>query len=303
MWRKKLIFLLLIIFISFESVNAETLSCQNTLRRGSTGNNVKALQRVLNEKASCSLEVDGVFGKKTYACVVKYQQKNSLSVDGVVGRQTCSSLNKSSSSNDINDSISEDILNDGKYLIIVKSANIYISPNTASKVLGKASFGKVYSYISGNNNWYRISTNNGYGYVRTSNIRTSFIMVDISDQRLKYIKNNSVVVDTSVVTGMLGKHDTPVGYYMIRKANKQRGRTLRGTNDNGTKYAAYVEYWMPFITSRGIGFHDASWRGSSEFNDSTYTYDGSHGCVNMPSSAAKKLYNAITYDEDVIVRE
>ena len=117
------------------------------------------------------------------------------------------------------------------------------------------------------------------------------------------MKHNEVVIDTNVVTGMMGSHDTPTGYYMVRKANKQRERTLRGTNDNGSKYSSYVEYWMPFITSRGIGFHDASWRSSDEFNDSTYTYDGSHGCVNMPSNQAKKLYKAITYDEDVIIRE
>ncbi|MEE3344198.1 MAG: L,D-transpeptidase family protein [Bacilli bacterium] len=300
MLKRKALFILLIIIFSIQNVNAESLSCQSTLRRGNTGSNVKALQRKLNEKMDCSLEVDGVFGKKTYACVVRYQNKNKLTVDGIVGKQTCNSLNNNKSSNQKDEG---ENLTDGKYLIVIKNTNIYASQSTSSNTIKQASFGQIYSYVSNTSNWYKVKTNNGYGYIKTENIRTTFIMVDISEQRLKYMKHNQIVVDTNIVTGMLGKHDTPVGYYVIKKANRERGRTLRGYNDDGTKYAAYVNYWMPFITSRSIGFHDASWRSSSEFNNSTYTYDGSHGCVNMPSSAAKKLYYAITYDEDVIVRD
>ena len=52
---------------------------------------------------------------------------------------------------------------------------------------------------------------------------------------------------------------------------------------------------MPFITSRGIGFHDATWRSNSQFyNKDTYLTNGSHACVNMPHSNAKQLYNLIT---------
>lgn len=303
MWIKRILLVIIILFsISINSVKADGLNCSNTLRRGNTGNNVKSLQRKLNNVMDCDLDVDGVFGRETYSCVVKFQKKYKLSVDGVVGKQTCGKLNKDLSYEE--DSYDELELRDGNYLVVVsKNAKIYDINSTDADVIERPSFGEIYKYISGDDNWYKVEIDDGYGYIKTSNIRTTFIMVDISDQRLQYMKHNEVVVDTSVVTGMMDNHDTPVGYYVIRKANKQRGRTLRGTNDDGSKYSAYVEYWMPFITSRGIGFHDASWRGSSEFNDSTYMYDGSHGCVNMPSSEARKLYRALTYDEDVIIRE
>lgn len=58
------------------------------------------------------------------------------------------------------------------------------------------------------------------------------------------------------------------------------------------EYESYVNYWMPF--NGGIGMHDASWRGS--FGGSIYMYSGSHGCINMPSSKAAKLYEMIEKD-------
>lgn len=303
MLKRYFLFLILGIFIfNINYVNADTLDCDNTLRKGSTGNNVKVLQRSLNSVMDCNLVVDGVFGRATYSCVVKFEKKYNLGIDGLVGEETCSKLNDVIQSNSDDKDVK---LSDGNYLIVSDNdgTKVYSSESISSNVIDKINFGEVYSYEYGNKNWYKIIINDGYGYVRTNKIKTSFILVDISDQRLQYMKHNEVVVDTHVVTGMMDNHDTPVGYYVVRKANKQRGRTLRGTNDNGSKYSAYVEYWMPFITSRGIGFHDASWRSSDEFNDSTYMYDGSHGCVNMPSSEAKKLYRALTYDEDVIIRD
>ena len=44
---------------------------------------------------------------------------------------------------------------------------------------------------------------------------------------------------------------------------------------------------MPF-TWDGQGLHDASWR--SSFGGSIYSYNGSHGCVNLPVSFASQLY-------------
>ena len=67
----------------------------------------------------------------------------------------------------------------------------------------------------------------------------------------------------------------------------QRNRVLRGKNADGSTYASPVKYWMPFYG--GYGIHDASWRKASEFNSSTYHSDGSHGCVNMQTSAAKEI--------------
>ncbi len=68
----------------------------STISYGSSGEDVKKLQKSLNEKGY-SLTVDGVFGDKTRDAVRDYQKKNGLSVDGVVGSKTWGALNKSTS--------------------------------------------------------------------------------------------------------------------------------------------------------------------------------------------------------------
>lgn len=58
---------------------------------GSTGDDVKELQTILNQKGY-KLDVDGIFGQKTQAAVKDYQSKNSLQVDGIAGEKTWGSL-------------------------------------------------------------------------------------------------------------------------------------------------------------------------------------------------------------------
>ena len=53
---------------------------------------------------------------------------------------------------------------------------------------------------------------------------------------------------------------------------------------------------MPF--NRNIGFHDAKWR--SKFGGDIYKTSGSHGCINMPPSNAKILFENINTGFPVI---
>lgn len=59
----------------------------STLRKGSSGDEVRKLQQALN-KSGYGLTVDGIFGDKTLDAVRKYQKSNGLNVDGIVGSQT-----------------------------------------------------------------------------------------------------------------------------------------------------------------------------------------------------------------------
>ena len=63
------------------------------LQKGSSGSKVKELQELLNG-SGYGLDVDGVFGDKTYNAVRQYQKANGLGVDGIVGDQTWGSLTK-----------------------------------------------------------------------------------------------------------------------------------------------------------------------------------------------------------------
>lgn len=67
----------------------------NVLKKGSTGNQVKALQRMLHAMGynlGTKNPMDGDFGAKTDSAVRAYQKLHSLTVDGIVGAKTWSKL-------------------------------------------------------------------------------------------------------------------------------------------------------------------------------------------------------------------
>lgn len=59
-----------------------------TLKNGSSGNDVKELQKVLNKILKLELKVDGKLGPKTIAVIKKWQKAHGLKADGLVGAQT-----------------------------------------------------------------------------------------------------------------------------------------------------------------------------------------------------------------------
>lgn len=58
-----------------------------TIKKGSTGAEVKELQRLLN-LAGANLVVDGDFGSKTLEAVLSFQREHGLDPDGIVGPKT-----------------------------------------------------------------------------------------------------------------------------------------------------------------------------------------------------------------------
>lgn len=65
-----------------------------TLRKGSSGQEVKELQENLNSLGYKCGTADGIFGVKTEAEVRKFQNKHNLAADGIVGKNTYEMLNK-----------------------------------------------------------------------------------------------------------------------------------------------------------------------------------------------------------------
>ena len=52
--------------------------------------------------------------------------------------------------------------------------------------------------------------------------------VDLDNQQLTFIKNGTVLVNTDIVTGMVGYRRTPTGLY--ESHNRQRNCTLTGVD-------------------------------------------------------------------------
>ena len=188
-----------------------------------------------------------------------------------------------------------------EYIVLGSEINVRKGPSTTYARLTTLKRGTRVIVTGEKNNWYKVSINNKTGYIRNDLITRNLIIVDISDQMLYYFKGDKTILNVPVVTGMKSKHDTPLGNYTLYTSSKETNRYLRGYNDDGTKYNAYVSYWMPF--NGGVGFHDATWRSTSEFNKNQYKNDGSHGCVNMKLADAKVLYENTKSNTAVTVRQ
>ena len=119
----------------------------------------------------------------------------------------------------------------------------------------------------------------------------TYIEVNLTAQHLWFYKDGECLVSTDLVSGMVGAGmNTPTGIYSIYAKTTS-------TYLVGEDYRSYVNYWMPF--TGGYGLHDATWRGA--FGGQIYLYDGSHGCVNLPLSAAKTIYNNSSVGTKVIL--
>jgi len=65
---------------------------RSTIRKGSTGDDVRYCQEILNNLGYDTGGIDGKFGEKTRKAVMAFQQTHDLGVDGVVGPMTWEKL-------------------------------------------------------------------------------------------------------------------------------------------------------------------------------------------------------------------
>lgn len=68
-------------FIKEESIYAVS-------RQGSTGNEVKSIQKKLKELGYYKGEIDGIYGSKTKSAVISFQKNCGLTADGICGKTT-----------------------------------------------------------------------------------------------------------------------------------------------------------------------------------------------------------------------
>ncbi|HCJ41727.1 L,D-transpeptidase family protein [uncultured Ruminococcus sp.] len=151
--------------------------------------------------------------------------------------------------------------------------------------------------------WY-VNPDSTYSYTcnkdwltSTKDFADTYFDVDLSAQHLWYYEKGEMKMESDFVSGYPSEsRNTPAGVYKLWL--KERGKTLVGSSD-GQSYASYVEFWN-YISTIGIGFHDASWQngvfGGTKYQSATW---GSHGCINLPYDAAEYIYNNVPYDVPV----
>lgn len=82
-----------------QTVGVEETLQAAVLKQGSSGGEVKEVQKKLKQWGYYKGSVDGVFGAGTKAAVVAFQKKNGLTADGVVGKATYKALGMTGSYN------------------------------------------------------------------------------------------------------------------------------------------------------------------------------------------------------------
>ena len=133
------------------------------------------------------------------------------------------------------------------------------------------------------------------GYSRgTNDIGSTYVEIDLTNQRLVFYMKGTPIVDTPIVSGNpnIDGCATPEGCYALDA--KESPAVLTGED-----YETNVTYWMPFAGN--VGIHDATWR--TEFGGNMYQWDGSHGCINVPYDKAAAIYANIEVGMSVVVYE
>ena len=120
----------------------------------------------------------------------------------------------------------------------------------------------------------------------------SFIEVSIGKQHMWYYEYGEEILSCDVVTGNPQNEEeefrTPTGYFDIVYK-------IPDTHLIGEDYDVEVKYWMGFEYSGYFGFHDAPWRGA--FGGNIFTYNPSHGCVNLPQDIAAELFDRVQVEK------
>jgi len=124
----------------------------------------------------------------------------------------------------------------------------------------------------------------------------TFILVDISDQTMKYYKAKKLAFEADVITGTKGVYDTPTGIYKI---NSKRSNIYL----SGPSWYVKVQRWMAFIGTE-FGIHDTTCRPDKQFATHTqYTISGSYGCITMKKADVRKFYSMIDTGTTLIIRK
>lgn len=128
-------------------------------------------------------------------------------------------------------------------------------------------------------------------YQGEDDIGPTYIEVNLTEQRLYYVKDDQIALETDIVSGNLRWGlGTPSRVCYVQ--GRYRNRVLRGPG-----YESFVNYWVPVY--KNIGIHDATWR--NRFGGDIYKTNGSHGCINVPVDQMKILYEELKNGIPVIM--
>ncbi len=130
----------------------------------------------------------------------------------------------------------------------------------------------------------------------TNDIGDDYVEVDLTNQKVYLYVDGECILTSDCVSGLASDSERATPSWGVWALSYKKSPATLGTMEV-QGYESDVTYWMPF--NGGVGLHDASWR--SSFGGSIYKTNGSHGCINLPLSAAKTIYENISAGWPIIV--
>jgi hypothetical protein len=152
---------------------------ERTLRFGSTGDDVKALQRALIQinYSVGALGADGDFGEKTESAVKAYQTVKNIIPDGIVGPFTRAALEADLPDTDAMEDSDAVAPPSNRPQITISGGNAFIrnSPNTTGMIKGVAKTGDQFDYMgeTSMDGWQSVNYHNELSWVSGKYAKTA----------------------------------------------------------------------------------------------------------------------------------
>lgn len=136
----------------------------------------------------------------------------------------------------------------------------------------------------------------GSGYGMGDYVGEDYVEVDIAYQMMFIYRDGQLVLDTPIVSGIIGAETVPGAYQVW---NMEQDTNLVGYNTiTEQDYVQPVSYWIAF-DDQAQGIHDASWQ--SSFGGNAYQTAGSLGCINTPPGMMGQVFELVEYGMPVII--
>jgi N-acetylmuramoyl-L-alanine amidase len=88
--------LLVVLMLMALAIPVSASGYSRTLKLGCRGEDVRMMQKTLNQKGYYNYNIDGIYGKITKKAVINFQKDHHIGVDGIAGPKTQKTLNASS---------------------------------------------------------------------------------------------------------------------------------------------------------------------------------------------------------------
>ncbi len=255
---------------------------------------VRNLQIVLNMDHNLSLKeplaVDGLFGKQTEDAIIAFQKAHGMvQVDGWIGKGSKRLLDQMI-----------------KGLVFPQVPKRYRTVSKAARNFRPRS-GRYDAFVHSSGYPRSYSVYKNVKLLKKATRNNTRIVVDISQQRIKFFVEGKVAIDSPCTTGAKHKIEpntrtyrdkrTPPGHFRITEKIADKRSTIFGKlyrngklvwRGDRRKYhgpkARYVgaslKYWMR-LTSSGIGLHGSKY---------IKRYPATNGCVRLPYRVARTIF-------------